>query len=243
MSVQQVSTRPHLIRMLTLHQSMATTIWSERRDLLRRLCLPNGWSRRQHQPHLLRCPIRSLYYFHQLVFFVDKTGRRFLLIYGAIGMGVCQFVVGGLMGTYGKIIPGGVGNPPNANVIIEVEGAPAHTIIAFFYLLIIIYALTLAPVAWVYAAEVWSLETRAPGMALASVANWLFNFALGLFVPLALRNITYKILIILASFVLALRFKPSSLIQKPVARLWRKLRSCLARVAQCLGTLSRVIQD
>ncbi|CZR54042.1 related to high-affinity glucose transporter [Phialocephala subalpina] len=84
----------------------------------------------------------------------------------------------------------------NANVVIEVEGGPAHAIIAFCYILIIIYALTLVPVAWVYAAEVWSLETRATGMSLAAVANWLFNFALGLFVPPALRNITYKIFIV-----------------------------------------------
>lgn len=131
-----------------------------------------------------------------MFFFIDKTGRRPLLIYGAIGMGICQFVVGGLMGKYGKLVPGGVGNPPNANVVIEVQGAPAHTIIAFCYILIIIYALTLAPVAWVYAAEVWSLETRATGMSLAAVANWLFNWALGLFVPPALRNITYKLFII-----------------------------------------------
>lgn len=33
-------------------------------------------------------------------------------------------------------------------------------------------------------------------MSLAAVANWLFNWALGLFVPPALRNITYKLFII-----------------------------------------------
>jgi hypothetical protein len=110
-----------------------------------------------------------------MFFFIDKTDRRPLLIYGAIGMGICQFVIGGLMGKYGVIVPGGVGTPPNANVIVQVEGAPAHTIIAFCYILIMIYALTLAPVAWVYAAEVWSLETRATGMSLAAVSNWCFN--------------------------------------------------------------------
>lgn len=129
-------------------------------------------------------------------FFIDKTGRRPLLIYGALGMGICQFVVGGVLGTYGTIVPGGIGNPPNKNIIIEVSGGPAHTVIAFCYLLVIIYALTLAPVAWVYAAEVWSLETRATGMGLSAVANWLFNFAIGLFLPPAFINITYKIFII-----------------------------------------------
>ena len=127
-------------------------------------------------------------------FFIDKTGRRPLLIYGALGMGICQFVVGGVLGSYGTYVPGGVQG--NLNVIVEVTGGPAHTVIAFAYLLIIVYALTLAPVAWVYAAEVWSLETRATGMALASVANWLFNFALGLFVPPAFGNISWKTFII-----------------------------------------------
>lgn len=39
------------------------------------------------------------------------------------------------MGKYGVIVPGGVGNPPNVNVIIQVEGASAHTIIAFCYII------------------------------------------------------------------------------------------------------------
>jgi hypothetical protein len=128
-------------------------------------------------------------------FFIDYTGRRPLLIYGAIGMGVCHFVVGGLLGTYGIYTPGGVDG--NLNVLITLSPGPvSHTVIAFSYLLIIIYALTLAPVAWVYASEVWSLETRAYGMAIASIANWLFNFALGLFVPSAFHNITWKTFII-----------------------------------------------
>jgi sugar porter (SP) family MFS transporter len=134
-------------------------------------------------------------------FFIDTTGRRPLLIYGAIGMGLCHFVVGGLLGSYGESVPGGVDG--NLNVIIRVTGAPSHTVIAFSYLLIIIYALTLAPVAWVYAAEVWSLETRATGMGIAAVGNWLFNFALGLFVPPAFRNITWKTFIIFGVLCLA----------------------------------------
>lgn len=33
-------------------------------------------------------------------------------------------------------------------------------------------------------------------MALASVANWLFNFAIGLFIPPAFQNISWKLFII-----------------------------------------------
>ncbi|KEZ44177.1 hypothetical protein SAPIO_CDS3103 [Scedosporium apiospermum] len=129
-----------------------------------------------------------------MFFFIDSSGRRGLLIYGALGMSVCHFVVGAMLGAYGVDVPEGVGG--NANVVIRVTGSPAHTVIAFSYLLIIVYALTLAPVAWIYAAEVWSLETRATGMAMAATANWLFNFALGLFTPPAFLNIKYKTFII-----------------------------------------------
>ncbi|CAM1506713.1 Fc.00g063540.m01.CDS01 [Cosmosporella sp. VM-42] len=129
-----------------------------------------------------------------MFFFIDKTGRRTLLIWGSLAMALCHFVVGGMLGAYGKPVPGGVDG--NANVVIKVTGSPAYTVIAFSYLLIIVYALTLAPVAWIYAAEVWSLGTRATGMALAAEANWLFNFALGMFTPPAFLNIKYKIFII-----------------------------------------------
>ncbi|KAK3672220.1 hypothetical protein LTR78_007973 [Recurvomyces mirabilis] len=119
--------------------------------------------------------------------FIDKTGRRPLLIYGALGMALCHFVVGGMLVGYGQAVPGGVQG--NANVLVKVSGSPAYTVIAFSYLLIIVYALTLAPIAWVYAAEVWSLETRASGMGISALGNWMFNFALGMFIPPAFKNI------------------------------------------------------
>ncbi|KAK2806745.1 hypothetical protein FQN50_005743 [Emmonsiellopsis sp. PD_5] len=128
-----------------------------------------------------------------MFFYIDKLGRRTLLMYGALGMAACHFIVGGILSA-GEYVPGGVDG--NLNVLIRVTGSKSHAVIAFSYMLIIVYALTLAPVAWVYAAEVWSLETRATGMGLAAVGNWLFNFALGLFVPPGFANITWKLFII-----------------------------------------------
>ena len=129
-----------------------------------------------------------------MFFFVDKVGRRTLLVYGALAMGFCHFVVGGTLGANYTYVPGKFtskghrifhlhvieGVNGDKNVVMLVRGAPANTVIAFSYLLIIIYALTLAPICWVYAAEVWSLETRAWGMGISAIGNWLFNFAIGL---------------------------------------------------------------
>ncbi|KAJ4172230.1 hypothetical protein NW754_002421 [Fusarium falciforme] len=129
--------------------------------------------------------------------FVDNFGRRTLLIYGALGMGLCHFVVGGTMATHYISVPEGVGDPPNHNIIFKVSsGSPANAVIVFSYFLIVVYALTLAPVCWIYAAEVWSLGTRATGMGIAALGNWLFNFALNMFLPPAFINIKWRIFIV-----------------------------------------------
>jgi hypothetical protein len=108
-------------------------------------------------------------------------------------MGICMMVVGGVLGTYGTYLPHGLNG--NLSVRVQVTGSPAYTVIAFCYLLVLVCSLTLAPIAWVYAAEVWSLETRATGMALASVANWYpcsflssFGMSLTAIKTLQLRN-------------------------------------------------------
>lgn len=110
-------------------------------------------------------------------------------------MGLCHFVVGGVMGGSKENVPGGVDGNPNINF--EVVGKnPSNTVITFSYLLIVVYSITLAPMCWIYAAEVWSLGTRATGMGLASLSNWLFNFALGMFLPPGFINIQWKIFIV-----------------------------------------------
>lgn len=100
-----------------------------------------------------------------------------------------------------NLLSDGVGG--NHNVVMKVTGPPAHTVIAFCYIMIIVYALTLAPICWVYAAEVWSLETRAVGMGIAAIGNWLFNFAIGLFIPPALLSIKWKLFIVFGVLCLA----------------------------------------
>jgi hypothetical protein len=90
-------------------------------------------------------------------------------------MAFCHFVVGGVMGAHGVNVPEVNGD---ANITMTVSGSPAYTVIAFSYLLIIIYALTLAPVCWIYAAEVWSLETRATGMGISAIGNWLVGLSI-----------------------------------------------------------------
>jgi MFS family permease len=41
-----------------------------------------------------------------MFFFVDKIGRRTLLVWGAVAMGFCHFVVGGTLGAHYTYVPG-----------------------------------------------------------------------------------------------------------------------------------------
>lgn len=66
-----------------------------------------------------------------------------------------------------------------------------------------VYSVTLAPIAWVYAAEVWSLETRAVGMGMATLSNWSFNFAIGFLIPPGFKNITWKLFMIFGTLSMA----------------------------------------
>lgn len=71
-----------------------------------------------------------------MFFFVDKIGRRTLLVWGAITMGLCHLVVAGMLGGFYTYVPEGVGG--DKNVVMSVTGSPAYTVIAFSYLLIIV---------------------------------------------------------------------------------------------------------
>ena len=54
----------------------------------------------------------------------------------------------------------------------------------------------------IYANSIRSLETRGNGMSIAATGNWLFNFALGLFVPPAFKNINWKTFMIFGALCL-----------------------------------------
>ena len=191
-----------------------------------------------------------------MFFFVDKIGRRTLLVWGAIAMGICHFVVGGTLGAHSTYVPGGVNG--DANVVMLVHGSPAYTVIAFCYLLIIFYALTLAPICWVYAAEVWSLETRASGMGISAIGNWLFNFAIGFFIPPAFVNIRWGIFIIFGVLCMlaAVQFfftypevsqsynynmTFTNLDHRLVVRLWKRLKFCSVKMVHMHGKPRRAV--
>lgn len=89
---------------------------------------------------------------------IEKIGRRPLLIYGALGMLVCEFIV--------AIVGTAAAGSHSANIVL----------IVFVCIYIFFFASTWGPAAWVVIGEVYPLPIRAKGVALATASNWLWNF-------------------------------------------------------------------
>jgi sugar porter (SP) family MFS transporter len=134
-----------------------------------------------------------------VMFYIDKTGRRPLLLIGSLGMGVFVFAVGGLLATYGEYTDS-VGGNANIHITLVGKFGPSRAVLVCSYLFTLVYALTWAPVAWVYAPEVFPLYLRSKGMACAAAGNWAMNFALAYYIPPAMNNIGYKTFIIFGVF-------------------------------------------
>ncbi|GMM27912.1 hypothetical protein DAMA08_006280 [Martiniozyma asiatica (nom. inval.)] len=96
---------------------------------------------------------------------VEKLGRRTILIYGAVGMLVCELIVA-IAGT--------------------VDGGNEKTVsamIAFICMYIHFFASTWGPAVWVVVGEIFPLPIRSRGVALSAASNWLWNCIIAVITP------------------------------------------------------------
>ncbi|KAJ5216617.1 High-affinity glucose transporter [Penicillium cinerascens] len=129
--------------------------------------------------------------------FIDRIGRRTLLLTGSVCCMAVHFTIAGVMASYGHAVPEVDGN---ANLTWEIKGSAAMAVIAFSYIFTGIYGFTWAPTGWIYASEIFPLKYRAKGVGLSASANWIFNFALAYFVAPAFHNIQWRTYIIFGVF-------------------------------------------
>ncbi|KAJ5964064.1 Major facilitator superfamily domain general substrate transporter [Penicillium vulpinum] len=112
--------------------------------------------------------------------FMDRLPRRRLFIAGALGMAILQFIQGALMKSYGEAVPGGLKGSPTVTWRVT-DGRASKATIACSYLFIAVYA----PSWGAYPPEIIPLYIRSKSVSLATFFNWVCNFALTFFSPLA----------------------------------------------------------
>jgi len=93
---------------------------------------------------------------------VERFGRRRLLLVGAVGMTVCEYIIA----IIGSTVPQ-----------TQKSAQSAEVALVCFY--IAFFASTWGPIAWVITGEIFPLQIRAKAMSLAVASNWLWNFVLG----------------------------------------------------------------
>ncbi|KAF9895163.1 hypothetical protein FE257_000065 [Aspergillus nanangensis] len=135
--------------------------------------------------------------------YIDRMGRRFLLLSGSITCMILHFAIAGTMATYGHAVDSIDGN---ANLTWKIGGAPGKAVISLSYIFVGIYGFTWAPAGWIYSSEVFPLKYRAKGVGLSAAGNWIFNFALAYFVAPAFTNIQWKTYIIFGVFCTVMNF-------------------------------------
>jgi MFS family permease len=131
------------------------------------------------------------------IIYIDKWGRRPMLLAGSFFMGFFLFLVGGLQMGYGDW--GFVGDE-RVWLIDGTHGGVTRGIIVCSYLFVCSFAITMGPVSWTYPAEIFPLKVRGKAVSLSTAGNWIFNFALAYAVPPGFANIGPKTYFIFATF-------------------------------------------
>jgi MFS family permease len=90
-------------------------------------------------------------------YLIEKFGRRTIMIWGALGMLVCEFIVAIIGVTDGKSTPA------------------VSAMIAFICIYIFFFASTWGPGAWVVIGEIFPIPIRSRGVGLSTASNWLWN--------------------------------------------------------------------
>jgi hypothetical protein len=106
------------------------------------------------------------------VYLVGRIGKRWCLMTGAFGMGLCflTMALGIRSGSYGSSI----------------------VVVIAFFLYYTFFAIGFLSVPWLYCAEIMPLHLRSKGNAVTTSSNWIWNFATVMMTPSTMGNLGWK---------------------------------------------------
>ncbi|KAJ5516638.1 hypothetical protein N7527_008198 [Penicillium freii] len=110
---------------------------------------------------------------------VEKFGRRPLLIFGALGMLICQFLVAiiGVTIGFNKTHISDSGSTIANNI------SAVNAQVALIAIYIFCFASTWGPGAWILIGEIFPIPIRSRGVALSTASNWLWNTIIAVITP------------------------------------------------------------
>jgi sugar porter (SP) family MFS transporter len=120
------------------------------------------------------------------VIWVDKVGRKPVLISGAFIMGGCHILVAILSGLFEDDW--------------ENHVAAGWVAVVLVWIFAIAFGYSWGPCAWIVVAEIWPLSVRGKGLSIAASSNWMNNFIVGQVTPTMLQHIRFGTFIFFGAF-------------------------------------------
>jgi MFS family permease len=109
-------------------------------------------------------------------FALDRMGRRKTMIWGCTGLSICMLMVAALLSRAGY----------------SNGAACSSAAVAFFFLYMLIFGMSVNCVPWVYVPEILPLEARTRGSAIGISSNWLWNFTVVMITPVIINRLQWK---------------------------------------------------
>jgi len=123
---------------------------------------------------------------------VERWGRRKMLMYAALGQGLCYLMITILLG-----------RQADGNASQEYRNSMGAASVAFFFLYYVFFGIGFQGVPWLYPAEINGLAMRSKGAALGTATNWLSNFVVVEITPIGIASLGWRFYIIWTVFNLS----------------------------------------
>ncbi|KAJ4139721.1 hypothetical protein NW768_001064 [Fusarium equiseti] len=114
---------------------------------------------------------------------VERFGRRSILLIGALGMLICQFLVAIIGVTVGFNHTHASPTEADPDRMIANNISAVNAQIAFIAIFIFWFASTWGPGAWIVIGEIFPIPIRSRGVGLSTASNWLWNTIIAVITP------------------------------------------------------------
>ncbi|KAI0225966.1 hypothetical protein L0F63_005831, partial [Massospora cicadina] len=124
------------------------------------------------------------------ILYVDRWGRRPMLLVGALLMAFAMGGVGLLTGAF--------------HISDRSNPAASYLTVVFVYFFVGAFSCTWGPVGWIYPSEIFPQPIRSRAISLTTATNLLMNYLVGLFMPVLREKLGWVIYVLFAGVALSM---------------------------------------